>query len=265
MSTLMPSEAPSEVAAWVQAALESYPDLPAWVCRALALAKPEPTLDEQAHPANLEVFEQDLETGTQLAWNYAPEVENLLRQVDLDTWMCTDTQVGLRATIFQGRAVALSFQPARKSDMRVVWFSKNDALQVRAAIREMAQQMEEEPSFEVASDDPSRAWAGVKRSLLRPPVPEPLLVEMVHPKTGETAQVDISQMPSVESQYDPLPPKKSRHPLIRLMTSLTPEEYQKVESWTFDGCTPGEMFVEFARLSGPVRAGQAYYGDDSAS
>lgn len=46
-------------------------------------------------------------------------------------WMCTDQWVGLSAYYFDGELVAASWQPARKSDLKLEFVSKEAAIKIR--------------------------------------------------------------------------------------------------------------------------------------
>lgn len=54
-----------------------------------------------------------------------------MKVVPIKIWMCTDTAVGYYAYFFDGVFVCISYQPFRKSDMELFWYSENIAKQVK--------------------------------------------------------------------------------------------------------------------------------------
>lgn len=124
----------------------------------LDLVKP---LDQYEHTtdANISDFELDLNTDTNLdyaidAWN---ECNIHMRQVPINTWVCTDTEVGVYGYFFDGRFVALSFQEGRKCDTTIMWASIEDAHEVYNFMRSLAPK--ELPEVHVFKrDDDVAAW-----------------------------------------------------------------------------------------------------------
>lgn len=106
------------------------------------LLKSIPTLDEAiwslklAEDADMSLFEQDLGTGTCIGWHQ--QFEDAVKRIGINTWVCTDTEVGVYAYYFEGVFMALSFQAARKSDVHICWVSKELATKVRELIWEIA-------------------------------------------------------------------------------------------------------------------------------
>ena len=231
---------------WRKAMLADLPaGLPEWVRRALDKVQA-PARDAWFHA--LEDLERDLESGTNLQYNGGWEkVNERLSQSDIVTWMCTDTMVGLRVVLLDGRAVALSYQSARKNDTHFLWLTSQDAVLVREVLRTIHDAVEELSDPEVASEDPSSEWWSVQRALMRPDQPEPVIVEMVNPQGGETVKVDVQAM-------------KSDDPADwNMLTSMRKDDFDQVNERALAGATPGERFAEYARVLGPVRAGEAYF------
>lgn len=90
--------------------------------------------------ASVALFERALSTGTFLGWS--EEFGQVMKRIPLNTWVCTDTEVGFCAYQFRGEVVAVSWQSARKSDVEMHWLSRDAALQVRAFIRELDERRE---------------------------------------------------------------------------------------------------------------------------
>lgn len=75
--------------------------------------------------ADLEFFFREM-TGNIPEIDYALfEEHGALRRHPLTTWICTDTEVGLYYYTLYGKTVAVSYQPARKSD-KFLYFIDND-------------------------------------------------------------------------------------------------------------------------------------------
>jgi hypothetical protein len=108
------------------------------------------------YEADLSKFETELDTGTYIGW--AKAFDERMKSIPVNEWMCTDTMVGVHAYYFDGRFVALSFQPARKSDTVFCWASKEDAQQVKNFIRTLYDLENEisvtliNPTQEISSD-----------------------------------------------------------------------------------------------------------------
>ncbi len=75
---------------------------------------------------NLELFTYDLYNG-----NYVDLIGNAynifserIKELSLNTWMCTDTMVGLYAYFFDGQFVAISWKPYHKSHAHLYWESE---------------------------------------------------------------------------------------------------------------------------------------------
>lgn len=47
--------------------------------------------------------------------------DETFERIPLIEWLCTDTLVGWHLILFQDKPVALSWQPARKSDQHITW------------------------------------------------------------------------------------------------------------------------------------------------
>lgn len=93
-----------------------------------------------AEEADVALFERVLSTGTFLGWS--EEFGRVMKRIRLNTWVCTDTEVGFCAFQFRGEVVAVSWQSARKSDVEMHWLSRDAALQVRTFIRELDERRE---------------------------------------------------------------------------------------------------------------------------
>jgi hypothetical protein len=230
-------------------ALARHPDLPQWVQRALLLAPQDAKPDVWF--SGLEDLEQDLRSGTTLAYSgdCCDAIQAVLSDLDLQTWLCTDTQVGLRAVLLRGSIVGLSFQPARKSDMQFIWFKPEYAQELRAFLRQLEDSLREDPRDDVVSDDPGGEWVAVKRILMRPAVPDPIILDLGNPATGQVEQVDVSRITS------------DCKATIRLIVSMTPEELQGIDLTATAGATPGEEFAIYSKAVGPIKAGAAYFGE----
>ncbi len=245
---------PQELSNWVKDVRARFPDLSEWALRALSLASGDPP---SSYPlGNVEDLERELNSGTHLGYidldESLSELESL-SVVDLQTWLCTDTSVGLRALLVASRPVALMFQPARRSDTSFLWFSQNEARFVRQLLRQIAEKLDPDVSPEIVSDSPSDGWVGVRRALLRPEIPEPVVVEMVHPETGQTLGVDVKDLRIAQQ------PGINGDSLARLMLALPRESLSRISQRDLLGATPGEQFAQFAKIAGPVLAGQAYF------
>ena len=225
-------------------------DTPEWVRRALLKAQaPKDRWFDQ-----LEEIERDLQSGTNLAYNGGWEkVNERLAEADIETWMCTDTMVGLRAVLLDGRAVALSYKSARKNDTHFLWLNPQDAVLVRDLLRSIHDECEEIEAPEVASESPSRPWWGVQRNLMRPEHPVPVLVELQHPQSGERVQLDVQAM------------KADAPTLIDSITCMNKADLDSLDQRALEGATPGECFAEYVRVLGPVRAGAVYFAKNRDS
>ncbi len=96
---------------------------------------------------NLELFTDDLYNG-----NYVDLIGNAynifaerVKEVPLNTWMCTDTMVGLYAYFFDGQFVAISWKPYRKSAERLFWESEELAQWVKKFIDSLLQEEYNKP------------------------------------------------------------------------------------------------------------------------
>ena len=110
----------------------------------------------RGHEPKLDALESNLRTDTYLGWSDA--FNKRMKVMPINTWICTDTLVGVFAYYFDGNFVALSFQSARKSDTFFHWVSKAEALSVREFIRSLSDENEPleitllDPDNEVSSD-----------------------------------------------------------------------------------------------------------------
>ncbi len=59
---------------------------------------------------------------------------------EVNTWMCTDTLVGLFAYFLDGQFVCLRYQPYRKSDSMFIWASQEAAEMTRDYISSFVRQ-----------------------------------------------------------------------------------------------------------------------------
>ena len=80
-------------------------------------------------------FESQLNTGTYIG--YHKEFEERVEQFPINTWICTDTEVGLYCYFFDGEFIALSFQSGRKNDVNFYWKSNAAAEKVRNFILDL--------------------------------------------------------------------------------------------------------------------------------
>lgn len=99
----------------------------------------------------LDAIQQVKQPESKYSWAYSEDLDELSEALDLPplygsawdaadlrlqsyplfTWTCTDTGVGLRALYFDGKPVAATYQPYRKSDKEFKWVSKEAADKVR--------------------------------------------------------------------------------------------------------------------------------------
>jgi hypothetical protein len=86
--------------------------------------------------ADLEALESALQTGTYLGWSEA--FNERVKVMPVNTWICTDTLVGVNSYYLDGEFVALSFQSARKSKTEFKWTSIESATKVQALIRKIS-------------------------------------------------------------------------------------------------------------------------------
>lgn len=111
---------------------------------------------------NLDDFEDDLNTGTYVGWS--EKFSDRMSRVPVHEWMCTDTMVGLYVYFFDNEQVAMSYQPARKSDVTITWFSEEKAKEVKDFIVTLAYDLDDSLRINVADmnmeihDD----WLGIR-------------------------------------------------------------------------------------------------------
>lgn len=126
----------------------------------LQLVKPLDSYDRSSDP-DLEAFERDLNIGTYFGWH--EEFDRRVRRIPINTWMCTDTNVGIYAYFFDGEFVALSFQSARKSDINIKWMYTDAARRVREFIRSLRDQDDEIDVKLIVRDEGLDDWWITKR------------------------------------------------------------------------------------------------------
>lgn len=68
-----------------------------------------------------EIFLEDFNLSTYDGVFDYDEFSNHVSQAGLINWICTDTEVGVYAYYLNDEFIAISFQPARKSDKQIVW------------------------------------------------------------------------------------------------------------------------------------------------
>lgn len=59
----------------------------------------------------------------------------------IHSWICTDTQVGIAVLTLDGQPVAISQQPARKSDEEILFLSDEIAIKVRTVLEELCERI----------------------------------------------------------------------------------------------------------------------------
>lgn len=108
----------------------SFPDLaPKMILMSDVIARIDDSDPSKFGDPDLEALESDLQTNTFMGWSEA--FNERVKRLPINTWICTDTEVGVNAYYFDGELVALSFQSARKSDVEFRWLSEPLAAQVR--------------------------------------------------------------------------------------------------------------------------------------
>ena len=93
----------------------------------LDLSKLEPASDY------LNKFENDLSTGTYMGWD--DRFGGRVMVIPVNTWICTDTLVGLQAFFMDMKPIAVSYQDARKNGFFVYWLDDSAPRKVREFIR----------------------------------------------------------------------------------------------------------------------------------
>jgi hypothetical protein len=84
--------------------------------------------NENTDWANLSDFSNELGLSV---YGFEPEFESRVKKHWLFKWLCTDTHVGLAVYYFDDEPLAVSFQPARKSDEEIKFVSKEIANKLR--------------------------------------------------------------------------------------------------------------------------------------
>lgn len=109
----------------------------------LAMVKPFSEYKENAFGPTPDIgsFESVLDTGTCLGWS--SEFNERVKVMPINTWICTDTEVGINAYYMDGEFIALSFQSARKNRVEYSWVSVEKAKEVAKFIRQIDGQDDE--------------------------------------------------------------------------------------------------------------------------
>jgi len=82
-----------------------------------AIAKIDWDDSNQVDPwTNIENLGSDLGLDSYSSCFYEDEVQQRVKKVWLERWLCTDTMVGAAAYFLDKELIAISWQPARKSD-----------------------------------------------------------------------------------------------------------------------------------------------------
>lgn len=95
--------------------------------------------------------------------NWSEEFSKRMLKHWVQSWICTDTRVGIAVYCLDGEVVAVSHQPARKSDEVIQFLSKPAAMQVTRVLlqlREQQQGPEEYPLLDFESDAPDYSERG---------------------------------------------------------------------------------------------------------
>lgn len=107
-------------------------------------------------------------------FGWSEEFNERVKVMPINTWICTDTWVGVNAYYLDGEFVALSFKSARKVRTEFKWTSVEAATKVQALIRKISAE-NEKFSFPLirADEDMSTDWilqrptSGVSRHHVR--------------------------------------------------------------------------------------------------
>lgn len=87
------------------------------------------------------VFEDALSTGTYFGWS--SDFGQRVQVIPVNTWICTDTEVGLYVFFMDMQPVAVSYQSARRNDTSVYWLDEEAPNKMWEFIRSL----EKEPSY----------------------------------------------------------------------------------------------------------------------
>lgn len=82
-------------------------------------------------------FESELRTETWMGYNRL--FNDRMIAYPINTWVCTDTRVGVYAYFFDLRLVAVSFQQGRKWPVEFHWISVGEAVPVRDFILSLSE------------------------------------------------------------------------------------------------------------------------------
>jgi hypothetical protein len=74
------------------------------------------------------------------------EVQGHWKMLWLERWLCTDTYVGQAVYFLDGAPCCITTQPGRKYGVKVMFFSKDDAIRARTSIYEL-NSMDEDPEY----------------------------------------------------------------------------------------------------------------------
>jgi hypothetical protein len=80
-------------------------------------------------------------------YHYIPLAEHGFTYKDIFTWICTDTDVGLRALYLDDKFICYSYQQYRKSDEEFYWVSKEVYDRVSKFVRSLVDVDNYDPKF----------------------------------------------------------------------------------------------------------------------
>ena len=90
---------------------------------------------------HLDIFENDLNTGTYMSWS--EDFGQRVQVTPVNTWICTDTEVGLYVFFMDMQPVAVSYKNARRNDTNVYWLDE----EAPGKMREFIRSLEEGPDY----------------------------------------------------------------------------------------------------------------------